>query len=111
MKDDDLLPPEDCCAGNGYPCGKRRAEHVGFQNGGPSHEYREPEGKPNPARYVSAHIQTEWTCSHCGAECDVWGEATEWMECSKCGRYSFLVPFMGDAAPAQPVPDEGGNGS
>jgi hypothetical protein len=91
--DADLLPPEDRCA-EPYCYGKPRAEHVGWQQGGPHHDFREPERKPKPERYVSAHIQTEWDCSHCGEHCDVWGVAEEWMECPKCGRDSFLVPFM-----------------
>lgn len=96
MNDDDLLlPAEDRCVAAVFAgCGLPRAAHVGWVNGGPSHEYVEPEGKPRPERIVSAHIQTEWTCSHCGADCDVWGTAEEWMECPECGRYSFLVPFM-----------------
>lgn len=92
MSDDDLLPPKDECA-EPY-CWKPRAAHVGFQQGGPHHEFLEPEGLPNPARMVSAHIQTDWDCVHCGEHCDVWGAAEEWMECPKCGRYSYLVPFM-----------------
>lgn len=91
-RDDDFLPPEDRCV-YAY-CQKSRAAHVGWKAGGPFHEFEEPNRGPKPERCVSAHIQTEWTCSHCGAECDVWGVAEEWMECDKCGRYSYLIPFM-----------------
>lgn len=92
-EDDDLLPAEDRCA---YAsCGKPRAAHTGWNNGGPSHgNFIEPKRKPNPERYVSAHIQTDWDCSQCGEHNDVWGEATEWMECGFCGGHSYLIPFM-----------------
>lgn len=94
--DDDLMPAEDICAGpeSSYWCRKTRAEHTGWEQGGPSHEFVAPARTPKAEVCVSAHIQTDWTCCRCGAECDVWGEADAWMECDKCGRYSYLVPFM-----------------
>jgi ribosomal protein S27E len=92
--DKDLLPPADLCA-EGY-CQKPRAAHVGWAQGGPHHDFKVPERTPKPEVMVSAHIETEWTCSRCGEDLMVWGVAEEWMECEKCGRYSFLVPFATD---------------
>jgi len=91
------LPAPDACA---Y-CGAGQAAHTSWQNGGPSHDFRSPEPGPRPDRIASAHIQTDWTCTHCGAECDVWGVAEAWMECGVCGKQSYLVPF----ANVVPEPD------
>lgn len=94
--DPDLLPPEDRCAHRQLgECGLPRAAHVGWEHGGPSHDFLEPQGAPRPERVTSCHIQTTWACTHCGEDNDVWGAAAgEWMECSSCGRNSFLIPFL-----------------
>lgn len=98
--DEDLLPAVDRCE----VCHKPRGEHVGWRNGGPMHDYQEPARNPRPEVIVSAHIETSWYCSRCGAYNDVWGCAAEWMECGKCGRESFLIPFATDLAPAAAAP-------
>lgn len=98
--DDVTLPPEDRCAAGvtgaeQFRCGKSRAEHDRrYIDGGPGHEFIAPEGEPRPEHITGCHIQTDWTCTHCGADNDVWGEVHEWMECSHCGGQSFLVPFL-----------------
>lgn len=83
------LPVPDACA----RCQATRAAHSGWRNGGPSHDFLPPHPQPRPDRIASAHIQTEWTCTHCGSDCDVWGAAEAWMECGECGGESYLVPF------------------
>ena len=55
-----------------------------------------PEGyvvPPRPEeRALHVHIQTDWTCPFCQADNDVWGVADgEWMECSECGRESYVL--------------------
>lgn len=94
--DDVTLPPADRCAWSGGVCQRTRAEHdIAWVDGGPTHEFVPPEGLPRPEHTTSCHIQTDWTCTHCGAENDVWGTAAvEWMECARCGGQSFLVPFL-----------------
>lgn len=94
--EDVTLPPADRCA----QCSRAEIEHaILWIDGGPGHTFVVPEVAPRPEHVVSCHIQTEWTCSHCGADNDVWGlAADEWMECSHCGGQSFLFPFMTTAA-------------
>lgn len=90
--DADLLPAEDRCVGSGgYSCGLPEAKHTGWQNGGPNHAFRPPERRPRPERIAGSFIQTAWVCTHCGADCDVWGVADdEWMECGECGKQSYV---------------------
>ncbi len=90
--DDDFLPIPDACVHWG--CGKPEAEHVGWRNGGPSHDYERAEPVPKPERVAGSHIETTWTCTHCGEACDVWGVAEGWMDCPECGKGSYLV-FLG----------------
>ena len=98
--DELTLPPEDRCAGRGHPCGLTRAEHTGWMNGGPSHGFAPPAPRPRPERIASSSIVTEWTCTHCGAGCDVWGVADdEWMECGVCGKQSFVAFTSGVPEP------------
>lgn len=94
--DDDLLPLEDACAYHG--CALPKAAHVAWIDGGPRHTFAEQGRKPRPERITGCHIQTDWTCTHCGADCDVWGAAEGWMECADCGRDSYLIPGLTDTA-------------
>lgn len=107
--EDVTLPPVDRCAhgDRGWRCGRTESEHaVRWMDGGPDHAFVAPEGAPRPEHVVPCHIQTEWTCSHCGADNDVWGAAAdEWMECSRCGGQSYLFPFM---TPQPNDPSSGG---
>lgn len=90
MPDDDYLPIPDKCAYSG--CGLPRAEHTGWDNGVPRHGFEEPMPAVNPERIAGSFIETTWTCTHCGAGCDVWGVAdNEWMECVACGKQSFVM--------------------
>lgn len=92
MSDDLCLPPADACVGTGWPCGLPAAKHVGWAHGGPGHDFIAPNGAVRPERIAPSSITTEWTCTHCGAACDVWGVADgEWMECGECGRLSFVT--------------------
>lgn len=86
-------PPEDKCE---HPaCGRTRAEHdTPWSDGGPGHEYVAPERKPRPEHITGCHIQTDWTCTHCGTNNDVWGAADGWMECGQCQGMSYLVPLL-----------------
>jgi hypothetical protein len=60
-------------------------------NGGPNHDFAAPDPVPRPDRVAGSFIQTQWTCTHCDEENDVWGVADlEWMECAKCGGMSYL---------------------
>ncbi len=87
------LPPEDRCAVS--RCGRPEADHrLSWSEGGAGHSFEVPEGRPNPKHIVACHIQTDWTCSHCGQDNDVWGTAYGWMECGDCGGYSYLEPFL-----------------
>lgn len=97
MTNEYTYPPDDRCiyGSQGWQCGKPEAIHgKDWREGGELHTFTPPEGKPLPERQVSCHIQTDWTCSFCGEDNDVWGEATGWMECGKCMKDSYLVPFM-----------------
>lgn len=94
------LPPADKCAGVTYQCGLPAAAHTGWENGGPNHAYVTPAPGPRPDRVASSSITTEWTCTHCGADCDVWGVAdTEWMDCPECGKASFVAFTTGVPEP------------
>jgi hypothetical protein len=95
------LPARDACAH--YLCGRPEATHVGFAAGGPAHPFEPPATQPQPERIASSFIQTEWTCTHCGAECDVWGVAdAEWMECLECGGLSYLLCFVNAPSESEP---------
>lgn len=55
-----------------------------------------PEGyvdPPQPHQVADALVVTSWTCPHCKADNDVWGEGAvfSWMECSTCFEDAFLV--------------------
>lgn len=97
MSSDLFLPVPDSCG----RCDKPQAVHTGWLNGGPSHDFVKLDPVPHPDRIVSAHIQTEWTCSHCGTDLDVWGVAEDWMNCTECGRDSYLVPFLNNDPQSQ----------
>lgn len=93
--DDDLLTPlrDECVE---WKCGRPAAEHVGWLNGGPRHDFRAPDRGPLPERVTGCHIETTWVCTQCGADCDVWGTAYGWMQCTTCWKNSYLEPFLTD---------------
>lgn len=87
--DDLAFPPKDECAHS--RCGRPAAAHIGWVNGGPSHEFEMPAARPRPERVAEASIETKWQCTHCGALCMVEGVADhEWMECDECQRMSYI---------------------
>ncbi len=113
--DDDLLTPiRDACR----VCGLPEADHrVRWVDGGPRHDFQPPHRAPRPERITGCHIETTWTCTQCGSDCDVWGEADGWMQCTTCWTHSYLVPFLTEEPvrrSTDPSPDhanrsEGGN--
>lgn len=98
--DDLYLPAVDACA-NRY-CGRPAAEHVDGQRlisdaaayastDTILHPFAAPARQPRPERIAEAHITTQWTCTACGSEMDVWGVGEGWLDCTDCGKSSFLV--------------------
>lgn len=98
--DDLYLPAADACASR-Y-CGRPEAEHgdttrllstaqdrVGVV--GILHAFAPPARQPRPERIAEAHITTAWTCTACGSEEDVWGVGEGWLDCTACGKSSFVV--------------------
>lgn len=86
----DFAPVPDACTERG--CRLTAAQHVGWKDGGPWHSFTPAKPQPKPERIADSFILTTWTCTHCGAQCDVWGVADrEWMQCLECGKDSYVV--------------------
>lgn len=98
--DDLYLPAADACASS-Y-CGRPAAEHrdttrlistaaTRLDDDAILHAFVAPARQPRPERIAEAHITTQWTCTACGSECDVWGVGDGWLDCTDCGKSSFVV--------------------